>query len=227
MDPSKVDPVGIEPSIVEPVGMDPSKVDPVGMDPSKVDPVGMDPSNVDPVGMDPSKVDPVGIDPSKVDPVGMDPSNVDPVGIDPSKVDPVGIDPSRVTLPKSKVDPVGMDLSNVEPDVSVSTNMVATVGAAVPAAIVDPPWAAICSLSELISSLAALYLSVAAALRFVCSATALSAVDLADWPCSSMPATASASHGVARGVTMEFRATTRGPTEAGSFVNLSIRSTSS
>merc|ERR1712079_257532 len=82
----------------------------------------------------------------------------------------------------SKVDPVGMDPSNVEPDVSVSTKMVATVGAAVPAAIVDPPWAAICSLSELISSLAALYLSVAAALRFVCSATALSAVDLADWP---------------------------------------------
>merc|ERR1712156_176766 len=138
----------------------------------------MDPSNVDPVGIDPSKVDPVGMDPSNVDPVGMDPSNVDPVGIDPSKVDPVGIDPSKVTLPKSKVDP----------DVSVSTNMVATVGAAVPAAIVDPPWAAICSLSELISSLAALYLSVAAALRFVCSATALSAVDLADSPWSSMPA---------------------------------------
>merc|ERR1719322_933603 len=170
--------------------------------------------------MDPSKVDPVGMDPSKVDPVGMDPSNVDPVGIDPSKVDPVGIDPS-------KVDPVGMDPSNVEPDVSVSTNMVATVGAAVPAEMVDPPWAAICSLRELISSLAALYLSVAAALRFVCSATALSAVDLADSPCSSMPATASASHGVARGVTMEFRATTRGPTEAGSFVNLSIRSMNS
>merc|ERR1712088_368902 len=217
----------MDPSNVEPVGIDPSKVDPVGMDPSKVDPVGIDPSNVDPVGMDPSKVDPVGIDPSKVDPVGMDPSNVDPVGIDPSKVDPVGIDPSKVTLPKSKVDPVGMDPSNVEPDVSVSTNMVATVGAAVPAAIVDPPWVAICSFSELISSLAALYLSVAAALRFVCSATALSAVDLADWPCSSMPATASASHGVARGVTMEVRATTRGPTEAGSFVNLSIRSTNS
>merc|ERR1719204_2436971 len=200
--------------------MDPSKVDPVGMDPSNVDPVGIDPSKVDPVGIDPSNVDPVGIDPSKVDPVGMDPSNVDPVGIDPSKVDPVGMDPS-------KVDPVGMDPSNVEPDVSVSTNMVATVGAAVLAAMVEPPWAAICSLSELISSLAALYLSVAAALRFVCSATALSAVDLADSPCSSMPATASASHGVARGVTMEFRATTRGPTEAGSFVNLSIRSTNS
>merc|ERR1719285_682006 len=190
------------------------------MDPSKVDPVGIDPSIVEPVGMDPSKVDPVGIDPSKVDPVGMDPSNVDPVGIDPSKVDPVGIDPS-------KVDPVGMDPSNVEPDVSVSTNMVATVGAAVPAAIVEPPWAAICSLRELISSLAALYLSVAAALRFVCSATALSAVDLADSPCSSMPATASASQGVSRGTTMLFRATTRGPTEAGSFVNLSIRSTNS
>merc|ERR1719403_439699 len=200
--------------------MDPSKVDPVGIDPSKVDPVGMDPSNVDPVGIDPSNVDPVGMDPSKVDPVGMDPSKVDPVGMDPSNVDPVGMDPS-------KVDPVGIDPSNVEPDVSVSTNMVATVGGAVPAAIVDPPWAAICSLSELISSLAALYLSVAAALRFVCSATALSAVDLADSPCSSMPATASASHGVARGVTMEFRATTRGPTEAGSFVNLSIRSTNS
>merc|ERR1711936_1300917 len=190
------------------------------MDPSNVDPVGIDPSKVEPVGMDPSNVDPVGMDPSKVDPVGMDPSNVDPVGMDPSKVEPVGIDPS-------KVDPVGMDPSNVEPDVSVSTNMVATVGAAVPAAIVEPPWAAICSLSELISSLAALYLSVAAALRFVCSATALSAVDLADWPCSSMPATALASHGVARGVTMESRATTRGPTEAGSFVNLSIRSTNS
>merc|ERR1712203_1162606 len=200
--------------------MDPSKVDPVGIDPSKVDPVGMDPSNVDPVGIEPSIVEPVGMDPSKVEPVGIDPSKVDPVGMDPSNVDPVGMDPS-------KVDPVGMDPSNVEPDVSVSTNMVATVGAAVPAAIVDPPWAAICSLSELISSLAALYLSVAAALRFVCSATALSAVDLADWPCSSMPDTASASHGVARGVTMLFRATTRGPTEAGSFVNLSIRSTSS
>merc|ERR1719230_2417764 len=220
MDPSNVDPVGIDPSKVDPVGIDPSKVDPVGMDPPKVDPVGMDPSNVDPVGMEPSIVEPVGMDPSKVDPVGIDPSNVDPVGIDPSKVDPVGIEPS-------KVDPVGMDPSKVEPDVSVSTNMVATVGAAVPAAMVDPPWAAICSLRELISSLAALYLSVAAALRFVCSATALSAVDLADSPCSSMPATASASHGVARGVTMEFRATTRGPTEAGSFVNLSIRSTNS
>merc|ERR1719192_2506540 len=180
----------------------------------------MDPSNVDPVGIEPSIVEPVCMDPSKVDPIGMDPSKVDPVGMDPSKVDPVGIDPS-------KVDPVGIVPSNVEPDVSVSTNMVATVGAAVPAAIVEPPWAAICSLSELISSLAALYLSVAAALRFVCSATALSAVDLADWPCSSMPSTASASQGVARGVTMEVRATTRGPTEAGSFVNVSIRSTNS
>merc|ERR1719327_1750174 len=208
MDPSKVDPVGIDPSKVDPVGMDPSNVEPVGMDPSKVDPVGIEPSIVEPVGMDPSKVDPVGMDPSNVDPVGIDPSKVDPVGMDPSKVDPVGIDPS-------KVDPVGMDPSNVEPDVSVSTNMVATVGAAVPAAMVEPPWAAICSLRELISSLAALYLSVAAALRFVRSATALSAVDLAESPCSSMPATASASHGVARGVTMEFRATTRGPLKLG------------
>merc|ERR1712186_197805 len=113
----------------------------------------MDPSNVEPVGIEQAKGDPVGMDPSNVEPVGMDPSKVDPVGMDPSKVDPVGMDPSNV-------DPAGMDPSNVEHDVSVSTNMVATVGAAVPAAIVDPPWAAICSLSELISSLAALYLSV-------------------------------------------------------------------
>ena len=59
----------------------------------------------------------------------------------------MGVDPEKV---ESSV--------NVEPVTSVvgSTKTVATVGAAVPAAMVDPPASAICAFSEMISSLAAL-----------------------------------------------------------------------
>jgi len=105
----------------------------------------------------------------------------------------------------------------VEPVASVvgSTNMVATVGAAVPAAMVVPPAAEICSFSDMISSLAALYSSVAAALRLVCFATASSAVDLASSFFESRLLMSSAEQGSARGVVIANKAVIRGVTPAG------------
>ena len=115
----------------------------------------------------------------------------------------------------------------VEPATPVApdaVDMVATVGAAVPAAIVEPPCAAICSLSDFSSSFAVLYFSVAAALRFVCSATAAVAVDLAVSFFAESLLMSSAEQGEAKGVSIAAKASIRGVTPAGLFVKVSAMS---
>jgi hypothetical protein len=112
----------------------------------------------------------------------------------------------------------------VSPVVVGSTYTVATVGAAVPAAIVEPPPLEICTFSEMRSSLAVLYFSVAAALRLVCFATASSAVDLAASFFELRLLMSSDVQGVARGVAIANKAVIRGVTPAGLFVKVLVMS---
>merc|ERR1712192_188886 len=86
----------------------------------------------------------------------------------------------------------------------------------------DPPCAAICSLSEVSFSLAVSYFSVAAALIFVCSATAVSAVVLAVFFFAVSCVMSSAEQGSARGVTIADKAVIRGVTPAGLLVKVSV-----
>jgi len=96
-------------------------------------------------------------------------------------------------------------------------DMVATVGAAVPATIVDPHCAAICTLSE-ISLLLTVFLF--SALSFVCSVTAESAVDLAVFFFVVSFVMSSAEQVIARGVLIDNKAVT----PAGLLVKVSVMS---
>ena len=102
--------------------------------------------------------------------------------------------------------------------------MVATVGAVVPTAIVEPPCAAICSLINFSFLLAALCLLIAAALRFVCFATAAIAVDLAVFFLAESLLMSSAEQGVTRGVVIASKASIRGVTLTGLFVKVTVMS---
>ena len=127
---------------------------------------------------------------------------------------------SPVVAPETAEPPVD-PATPVAPD---AVDAVATVGAAVPAAIVEPPPSAICAFSDLTSSLAVLYFSVAAALRLVCFATASSAVDLAASFFELRLLMSSVVQGVARGVAIANKAVIRGVTPAGLFVKVSVMS---
>ena len=101
-----------------------------------------------------------------------------PVTVEPT-VEPETVEPPVTDEPPVEPDTVEPSVTVEPPVASDAVDMVATVGTEGPAAIVEPPCAAICSLSDFSFSLAVLYLSVAAALRFVCFATAAVAADLA------------------------------------------------
>jgi hypothetical protein len=133
---------------------------------------------------------------------------------------PPAVAPVAPVAPETAEPPVD-PATPVAPD---AVDMVATVGAAVPAAMVEPPCAAICSLSDFSLSLAVLYFSVAAALRLFCFATAAVAVDLAVSFFVESLLMSSAEQGVARGVWIAFKASTRGVTPAGLFVKVSVMS---
>ena len=114
---------------------------------------------------------------------------------------------------------VGASVVTVEPPVEPETVVVVCV---VATAMVDPPLAAICLFRSTISLTAALYFSVAAALRLVCFVTASAAVDLAASFFVESLFISPLEQGVFRGNLISNKAVIRVITSAGLFVKVSV-----